>query len=322
MPLSVKLLALSQSSQRNISGFIKTKGKKHFLVTESNSPTVTIIDIDNSEGKQYLSNLESTNTHIITLSLSESPNTSSNIVHIKKPITGVELLRAAEKIRQSSNVSKIEYKNIIETNIEDTELYDPSYFLQGMLRKAIQLSEKESTPTLITFQKYYIEIDATEKKAKFNFPKKRLRNVCQFPLNNNLCSISKNLMPLSDIESSSISLTELSWSIAVLSSRGRLPRNVNSKALYKLRAWPNLTRWEISDNALKIASLWSQKENTIAGITQQLSVSAACVHSFITAALDSNLAVISNETSEILSFPPKKEHTPLFKKLLNRLKRA
>lgn len=345
MPLSVQLLAMSQSSQRTISGFIKTKGKHHFSLTHSSNPDVLIIDIDTALGKQYLSQFENSNSQLITLSLSKDDDIPDSVWQIKKPLTGVELIRLAEKIqlvkkpaclkqsvkatapKDSAAIAEkgapavIKKQTTEPTHTEKTETYDPSASFQGMLRKAIQLSDQENTPVVMTIQNYRLEIYASKNQARLNFPKKRLRTLCQFPLTDSICVIKKGVM-ISELSNTIIPLPELSWDVAMLCSRGRLPKNLNNQAQYHLKSWPNLTRWNCSEHAMKIASLWSKHPNTIQHIAQQLSISINHVHSFITAAVDSNLAIKCNDLTEALPFEHKKSNHPLFRKLLNRLKRA
>lgn len=344
MPLSVQLLAMSPSSQRTISGFIKTKGKKHFSLTESSSPEVLLIDIDNPQGKQYLSQFQYGNASIITLSLSKHEALPAHILQIKKPITGVELIRSAEKIvldkhkSASREVTRSSPQNTKDETLEkshktassstssilqeDIEFYDPSPSLQGMLRKAIQLSDKENSTVVMTIQKYQLEINARNHSARLNFPKSRLRTLCQFPLSDHTCSIKKGLMVSITNKNLSMSLTELSWNAAIFCSRGRLPKNFSNQVQYHLKSWPNVTRWNCPEHTMKMASLWSKHPNTIQHISQQLSIPLIHVHSFITAAMDSHLAVQCNERIDAIPFDSKRSNSALFRKLLNRLKRA
>jgi len=327
MTLSVQLLAMSQSSLRNISGFIKTKGKNHFVLSDAPSAKVIILDIDNTEGKLLLSKLQDSQVHIITLSLFPKSNTHDSTIQIKKPFTGNDLLQAANTINNAKKSNAIrdtntQSGNTHPSNLGDSDTYDPSHTLQGMLRKAIQLSDTEGTPVLLEVMQYRIEINFAQKQATLNFLPKRLRTLCYFPLNNRTCVIKKGALHSSFDEYHNMPIAELSWNTALLCSRGRLPINISESALYKLKAWPNLTRWSVPDNALKISSLWSKSSSSITAISQQLAIPITNVRSFITAALDSNLAAICDVTSEIVPLETKKNNSALFIKLLNRLKRA
>jgi hypothetical protein len=346
MPLSVELLAMSPSSQKNISGFIKTKGKTHFIMSDSQPAQVVILDIDNQEGRNLLldyqtartqaSESQANKTQIITLSLSPLETSDPSIIQIKKPITGIELIRAAEKINKAcSKISKTVNTNSA-TKIErmlagsnspnvsqsrGSQSYEPSETLQGMLHRAIQLSEKERTPAILHIQQYCIEINVANNLAYLNFAKNRLRSLCYIPLNSSTCRIEKGSLGASSIERIPLPITELSWNTALLCSRGRLPKNLNDKSIYQLKRWPNLTRWTVPSNALSIASLWTKSPCSIIAISQQLCVPIADVRCFITAALDSQLAIICKEVSEIIPFKAPKKNSTLFKKLLNHLKR-
>ena len=344
MPLSVQLLAMSQSAQRNISGFIKTKGKTYFSIIDSQPTQVVILDIDNQEGKNLLlahqnrQNKTEDSTKIIALTLSPLKDTCSSIIQIQKPITSIELIRAAEKIRQlisnkaqSSKINKQiireETSEVISKNSDVTQSYEPSETLQGMLRKAVQLSDKENTPVVLHIQNYRIEINASNNLAYLSFPKNRLRNLCYYPLNTSTCLIKKESLTHSSENSialsiTELSITELSWNTALLCARGRSAKNLDDEATYQLKRWPNLTRWLPSNNALSIASLWTKSPYSITAISQQLGVPITDVRCFISAALDSHLAIICNEVSEVIPFKAQNNNSSLFKKLLNHLKRA
>lgn len=331
MPLSVQLLAMSQASLRNISGFIKTKGKTHFTLSDAQPAEVIIIDIDTQEGKDLFLQHRTNNTqsHIVTLSLSPVKDDGISSFQIQKPITGVELIRTAEKIKSLAKKNKASAKNNIpdkhltkKTANDNSQRYEPSETLQGMLRRAIQLSDKEKISVVLHIQQYCIEINTANNKACFNFPMNRLRSLCYFPLTASTCLIEKESLDHSSMEYVSLPIAELSWNTALLCSRGRAPANLNDESLYQLKRWPNLTRWIAPDNALAIASLWTKSPYSITTIAEQLDIPIIDVRSFITAALDSQLALICEEAAEVIPFKAKNKNSAMFKKLLDRLKRA
>lgn len=347
MPLPVQLLAMSPSSQKIISGFIKTKGKEHFLISNASAPVI-ILDIDNPEGRSLLAQHRESSKSIITLSLTPSianGPTSNKIIQIQKPITGVELIRAAERInkniknmfkksmlsanaKSNNSVSKNTTKDSLESFAErkttpvESMQYDPSITLQGVLRKAIQMSEQENSLVVIKVQNYRLQIDAKNEKVLLNFSTNKLRNLCYFPFNPNTYRIEKISQSDTIIDDSTISIKELSWTVALLCSRGRLTHNLNDNTLFQLKAWPNLTRWQAPEHALNIAGMWSRSPQSILSITQNLNIPIAHARSFIIAALDSHLAFACEQKLEVAQLEEKKSNNAFFKKLLNRLKRA
>lgn len=340
MPLPVQLLAMSHSTNRNISGFIKTKGKTHFTLSDSQNAQVVILDIDNQEGRDYLLSFESKRNpasasqppeiQLITLSLSPLDSIDSSIIQIQKPITSIELIRAAEKIYKTRETAKSAIsprKSIATPKNKDSDKadkslsYDPNETLQGMLRKAIILSDKKNTSSLLNVQDYSIEVNASDNTAYLNFPKNRLRNLCYIPLNSSTCQIKVGTLNESIREKISVPITELAWNTAILCSKGRSPKNINDGLQYQLKRWPNLTRWTVPNNALNIASLWTKSSYSISSIAEQLCIPITDVRCFITAAIDSNLAVVSEEALTSIPYKAKTENSTLFKKLLKRLKR-
>lgn len=327
---------MSPSSQKTLAGFIKTKGKNHLVLSDDLMPDIFIIDIDSTKGKQYLTHYQYSETKLITLSLSLSQQTDipASVIQIQKPFSGVEILRSAEKIKELKIASDLEKNKALKKSAINEESapdnkqkslslsYDLSTTFQGMLRKAIQLSDKKNTPVLISIQQYRIEIHADKNTARLNFAKKRLRTLCQFPLTDQLCDITEITTISENSDHTTIALPELSWEVAILCSRGRLPKNMATDALYQLKKWPNLTRWSQPESAMKIAGLWSKSPNNINNMARQLSIPIEHVYSFITAAIDSNLAKQCNGIAEVIPFKTEKNNSALFRKLLNRLKRA
>jgi hypothetical protein len=350
MPLPVQLLAMSHSSHRNIAGFIKTKGKTHFTLSDSENAQVVILDIDNQEGRDRLLELQSNKlhsnaVHVVALSLSPSDNIDSSIIQIKKPVTSIELIRVAEKIKSKSikhkpsNSENRTSASITESkksttmrdgeNNDEVISYDPKKTLQGMLRNAIQLSNETRSSALLHIQDYTIELNADGNLAYLNFPKNRLRHLCFMSLDTSICSIELGSLGERASEKASLAIAkpislpipELSWNVALLCARGRSPKNINDSLLYRLKRWPNLTRWTVPNNALNMASLWTRSSYSITSIAEQLSIPIIDARCFITAAIDSNLAVISEETPTHIPYKAKTESSTLFKKLLKHLKR-
>lgn len=78
--------------------------------------------------------------------------------------------------KSNNEISKNTTENRLEaasvrnsTTIENTS-YDPSTTLQGVLRKAIQMSEQDSSLVIIEVQNYRLQIDPKSEKVVLNRP--------------------------------------------------------------------------------------------------------------------------------------------------------
>src|SRR5690606_5792150 len=69
-------------------------------------------------------------------------------------------------------------------------------------------------------------------------------------------------------ESNSISLEKLIWDASIGASLGRLPHNADYNSSYKLKYWPNLSRYKLQRGFMQIAALWSQNGYSISQVNQ------------------------------------------------------
>ncbi len=133
-------------------------------------------------------------------------------------------------------------------------------------------------------------------------------------------------------------LQALMWEVALYSSRGRLERRLLPYERFSLRAWPNLTRWLRTPNALPIAAFFYNGPHPIDEAVAELAVSKEEVQAFLSAAAAVGLLEgLQTEEAEKGGGPlriggghrlggnlreeevtPKKRH-PLLRRLLRRL---
>lgn len=110
------------------------------------------------------------------------------------------------------------------------------------------------------------------------------------------------------------------WVVSLLTSRGRLSRNVDINQKVALKHWPNMTRLEQFPHLMRIAALWHQRPGTAVEIARALDVPQRYVFAFYTAASTLNLFELDQTKFKSREKEkPKEENRGLFSRLLKRL---
>lgn len=79
------------------------------------------------------------------------------------------------------------------------------------------------------------------------------------------------------------------WKLALQTSLGRLPQDTDLKQELFLKAWPNMTRFQPTPHAMRIAALWANHGATLLETIQKLDIPQRYVFAFYNAAFSSDL---------------------------------
>lgn len=109
------------------------------------------------------------------------------------------------------------------------------------------------------------------------------------------------------------------WVISLLTSQGRLNRNVDANQKVALKHWPNMTRLEQFPHVMRIAALWHQRPGTAFEIATALDIPQRYVFAFYTAANTLNLFELDQTKFKSREKEKPKENRGLFSRLLKRL---
>ncbi len=224
-----------------------------------------------------------------------------------------------------------------------TVLYDPKDFLQGHLQSAIKIaySRKEAvrleTPwkniTILPEQRLvYLAADEAQVRAACAIP---FRNIVGLDVDSASMKQAVNIKPVGQEELEEIldspylmRLDAFLWKIALFTSKGRLPKNVDIQQAFFLKRWPGMTRLLLSPHAMRIAALLVQKPYSLFDASHKLGVRQQYVFAFVSAA--HALGLIGQQAIPVEVEPLPEEEKPvaatqperksLFKKILSRLK--
>ena len=73
------------------------------------------------------------------------------------------------------------------------------------------------------------------------------------------------------------------WKLALLTSRGRIPSEINTQHIVSVISWPNLTRLELTPDALKLIAYWCASPKSATDAICHLGVEKQHVFSLLSA---------------------------------------
>ena len=113
------------------------------------------------------------------------------------------------------------------------------------------------------------------------------------------------------------------WKLAIWTSKGRYPQELDVTKPVYLKRWPEFTRWLITPHAMRIAALLIQSPRTMLNIAQVLNVNPRYVFVFVSAAHAVGLVEQGQRESDTMIEPPTQpnERKSLMSRIISKLRR-
>ncbi len=111
----------------------------------------------------------------------------------------------------------------------------------------------------------------------------------------------------------------LLWKLALWTSKGRYPTNIDPKKTILLKHWPNLTRLVIPPHALRICALLIKQPQSMLDVAKSLNIGPQYVFVFITACSALNLVTQVDQAPVVKNMPLEK-NSGLLSKILSKLR--
>ena len=208
--------------------------------------------------------------------------------------------------------------------------FQPGGYLLGHLRHA--MATQGGKAFLLQHDDAVIATDTSHRRVFVNFPPTRLpdlaaveRPAATRPAVTELDSLDPDA-PIPDggcvYEQA---LDRFLWHLAVATARGRVVEGTPLDAPVYLRRWPNFTRLQPSDDAMRIAAVWVQQPRSLLNLYETLKVPVENVFTFFTAAQAIGLAGLARRESDALIEPAVANPSPygnLINAVFNRFVRA
>lgn len=217
--------------------------------------------------------------------------------------------------------------------------YDPKRYLQGYLQSACKTALSRNCALRLNTGWKPITIFPQTREVWIDADDKQLRSFCLVPVHSisdqdfadggsaimTISPASAIRMKEGEYDSNKLQrMDALLWKVALWTSAGRFPEDIDLHRAVYLKHWPNFTRILVFPNALRIAALTTEQPRSLLDIARTLNIRQQYVFAFFSAARALGLADQSMRQSENLIAPapiePRK-NAGLLKKILQRLRR-
>lgn len=341
----VCFLGLNDLMKQSITLVLKHRSGSTTEITDKDTADIAIIDLDQKEAVDDYRSTKISRPMLNAIGLTARTDLQhEGILSISKPISaktllealqktsGVELENLTVKISGTSSAlgSRIGTKprndKIVE-NVNDNLFFDPSDYLMGVLLETIaEAKRRDSIGIVNLYAEKLIIIDNDAKLIKTNLSSSQFRTLGIASYNTDSsggfsASIEFRRPYVEYVTHSEATINSpknlyvvpqeiFMWKLGMITSRGRLPADVNADSSVHLRRWPNLTRFSYSNNEMRIISYWVRQTNSMNGIAKALGLSEREVFSVYTAALAAGLA---RKIEHVANVPSKSQEAAEYK---------
>lgn len=181
--------------------------------------------------------------------------------------------------------------------------YNPTDYLLAALKEAYLVGGKWRVPAHVDFEHGGITYIPESNQAYLEFPETDLSAHCAKPLPKFLKvrMVAKNELPaLKEKFAQGVLLERFDarlWLAGLETAQGRLPQGTDVKQTVYLKHWPNLTRFQITPHALRIAALWATRGGDLIETAEVLKIPQRHVFAFYNAAFA--LDLVTHDDSHI-----------------------
>lgn len=181
--------------------------------------------------------------------------------------------------------------------------YNPTDYLLAALKEAYLVGGKWRVPAHVDFEHGGITYIPESNQAYLEFPETDLSAHCAQPLPKFLKvrMVGKNELPaLKEKFAQGVLLERFDarlWLAGLETAQGRLPQGTDVKQTVYLKHWPNLTRFQITPHALRIAALWATRGGDLIETAEVLKIPQRHVFAFYNAAFA--LDLVTHDDSHI-----------------------
>lgn len=206
--------------------------------------------------------------------------------------------------------------------------FDPADTLFGAMREGLSTAEKAGSPAVVEGLGHPLILCPDQRRLFSEMREQYLRPLCirsrrQTPMRVHAIPIEDTPITTSN-DPRLQRLDATLWNVALWTARGRVPVGTSLEAPVSLRAWPGLTRLQITPGAMQIAALWIAQPMGLMATAERLQLPYRYVFSFFTAcqALDlveQKAAAAPASAPSVPGPAASKENRGLFKRMLSKL---
>ena len=213
----------------------------------------------------------------------------------------------------------------------ETALYTPENYLISSLQDALRLAIQSQQMVKIEINNiiFYFMPELNQAYSNIAIDSDKFETLCKTPIKKN--NVIIHIMNTKEVElahntiaenpKNIIDLEGFIWTAMLLTSSGKLHRNVDLRKRIMLKHWPNFTRIETFPHVIRISALWSNDAFNMLEVAHNLQIPQRYVFAFYNAACVLGLMEHDAGKLKAKTKQPKKENKSrgLFSRLLKRL---
>ena len=225
-----------------------------------------------------------------------------------------------------------ELENIKNPNAWKNEVvfYTPENYLITSLQDALRLATQSRQMVKIDYQSstFYFMPEVTQAYSSVAISSEEFESLCKSPVKKT--DVVIHIMSIKEVELARSTLSvkpdnvfdleNFMWTAMLLTSSGKLHRNIDIRRRVMLKQWPNLSRIETFPHVVRIAALWKSDAFNMLEVAHNLQIPQRYVFSFYNAACI--LGLMEHEPEKLKEkMQPKSpnKNRGLFSRLLKRL---
>lgn len=348
-PFNVALLGFDERSRDTMELIFHGPGKRCCVITDEPQAEAVIVNLDNVDGQSLWQAFRRRYPDHPAIIMAVKDPGVGDAAFLGKPVRQDDLLAAVKSLAQRHPrggaaasspkpeqpvLQPVRESMVLPTTLSEDFFYDPKMFLQGELTDALAFAQRKEVS--ITLQVRYggitrdIVLLPSLKRAIHDINSAQLTQLCSTPA----CLLDVSVRRLGDNEALALerdvnergvgeALDAFLWRVARRTSGGRLPVGTDSAVAVYISRWPNFTRLEPINHAMRITALLIEQSRPLPLVAKVLGLRLQEVFTFYAAAHAIGLVGASQRGVDQLLHAqvpaPPRQHG-LFGRLLKRLK--
>ena len=317
---------------------IAQKNLDVYWVLNEESPHIIFVNVDVPEGKAYwLAN--HTKNNLIALAqynflkadfFLEKPIRVQKLIDLLKRIS-TEAPHLFLKTETASKNNDVDIDLVLDYSESETEVFDPSLYLTGLLIKAVQ-SRTAQRFSLANSSSFLFILPEQDSCFTKNLDFSNLTAEQKMCYRSHIKDIQTEVVNANTIASitqkqglKKYPIDSFLWASTLYASRGRLLAGYSTKSSVQLKRWPDFSMFAHDPEHFRIAAFMLKKPIQLETIALKTGLSIEHINNFFNAAMINQLIDIKSNNENITHKQAQKESTKatekqsLFKSVLKRL---
>lgn len=190
--------------------------------------------------------------------------------------------------------------------------FDPAHYLIGHIQQACREALEKQQCIQITGLWRSITVLPSSQEVYVRLSDRQLQSICVVTTDNlegniEIQPAKKEQIPSPEEKKYFQGIELFLWKVALWTSRGRVPVEIQLDQPVYLRGWPNQTRLTLTPQGLRIAACWIRQPRSLIDLATVLKIPQRYVFSFFSACYITGLAGPARRASDLIVVPPKLE---------------